>query len=151
MEILIVVAILAFSITSLLGLISLSLTSSLSTEHTTQADELAKETMEQVRNFRDGTNWDTNGLGTLSIGSDYYPKETGSPAAWQMISGTDTSGEFSKKVVFSNANRDANDNIVSSGGTVDTYTKKITVTISWEQKGKDYQRQLITYLTDWKK
>lgn len=149
MEILIVTAILGFSVSGLLGLISLSVTSSTINKSFSQADALSQETIEQVRNFRDGTLWSINGIGTLTVGSDYYPEPVGSPLAIQMTSGTKTESGFTKKVVFENASRDYNDDIVSSGGTLDPNTKKLTVTVSWQERGRSHQRQLITYLTNW--
>jgi type II secretory pathway pseudopilin PulG len=150
MEILIVIAILAVSVTSLLGLISFSLISSTINKSMSQADALAQETIEQVRNFRDGTYWSTDGLGTLSVGTDYYPEQSGSPPVIQITAGTQTISGFTKKVVFENVSRDTDDNIVSSGGTLDPSSKKLTVTISWQERGRNHQRQLITYLTNWR-
>jgi hypothetical protein len=149
MEILIVTAILGFSVSGLLGLISLSLTSSTINKGFSQADALAQETIEQVRNFRDGTLWSTDGIGTLSVGTDYYPELSGSPSVIQMTAGSQTVSGFTKKVIFENVSRDTNDNIVSSGGILDPNSKKLTITVSWQERARNHQRQLITYLTNW--
>jgi len=46
--------------------------------------------------------------------------------------------------------RDSNSNIVESGGTNDPNTKKVTVTVSWEERGRDHKLEIFTYLTNWK-
>lgn len=149
-EILVVTAIIATTLTSILGLVSFSLRITNLTKQTNQSNNFAQEIMEQVRNFRDGTTWDTDGLGTLTANTDYYVQKSGSPSKWQLSQGTKTTDGFTQKVVFENVMRDGNDNIVVSGGTNDSDTRKIIATVSWEEKGKSHQIELITYLTNWK-
>jgi len=149
-EILVVIAIIAITLTSLLGLASFSLGTSTLIKQTSQANGIAQETMETIRNFRDGTNWEINGLGALATSTDYYPQKSGSPPKWQFIQGTEAIDVFTRKVVFENIMRDGNDNIVTSGGTNDPNTKKVIVTVSWTERGRAHQIELITYLTNWK-
>jgi len=70
-EILVIIAIIGVALGSLLGLATFSLKASTSIKETSQANSLAQETMEAVRNFRDGTTWDSDGLGTLTAGVAY--------------------------------------------------------------------------------
>lgn len=146
-EILIVIAIIAIALSSLLGLIAFSLRISNLTKETAQANNLAQETVEAVRNFRDGTGWDTDGLGVLATSTAYHPDKSGDvPPKWQLILGEETVDYFARKVIFDEVHRDANDNIVETGGTLDPNTRKITTTISW----KDKEVEIIAYLTNWR-
>jgi type II secretory pathway pseudopilin PulG len=128
-EILVAIFIIVVALTSLLGLITFSFKTSTLTKEINQANSLAQETIEAVRNFRDGTIWNVDGLGVLLVDINYYPKKSGMPPKWQMILGTETIGGFTRKVVFNSVLRDVNDNIVESGGVVDADTKKATVLI----------------------
>ena len=149
-EILIVIAIVGFTLVSILGLVVLSLKISTSTKEIVQANALAQETIEAIRNFRDGTEWATNGLGTLTTGVFYHLEKTADvPAKWSLDGGEGTIGNFTQKIIFEDVQRDINDNIVESGGTNDPDTKKITTTISWQERGKTHQIEIITYLTNW--
>jgi len=125
-EILVVIAIIITALSSLLGLASFSLGVSTLIKQTNQANNLSQEVMEAVRNFRDGTSWDIDGLGKLATSTDYYPQATGSPSKWQLVQGTENIDGFTRKVVFSNVQRDGNGNIVEGGGVNDPQTKKIT-------------------------
>jgi type II secretory pathway pseudopilin PulG len=146
-EILIVVAIIVIALTSLLGVATFSLKISILMKETNQANNLAQETIEAVRNFRDGTDWNTNGLGVLTTGISYYPKKsTDNPPKWQLVQEEETIDKFIRKVVFNNAMRDADDSIVATGGTNDPNTRKVTAIVSWEEK----KVEIVTYLTNWK-
>ncbi len=149
-EILVVIAIIATTLTSLLGLVSFSLRIISLTRQTSQANNTAQGIMEQVRNFRDGTNWNTDGLGILATDVNYYAQKSGSPPKWQLVQGTKTINGFTQKVVFEDVMRNGNDDIVVSGGTDDSDTRKITATVFWEERGKAHQIELVTYLTNWK-
>lgn len=145
-EILAVIAIITIGLSSLLGLAVSSLKASAVLEETNQANDLAQEDMEAIRNFRDGTSWDSNGLGTLTSGIDYYCKAEGSPEKWQFVQGTETIGIFTRRIVFRNVSRDANGNIVSSGGVVDPDTKEASVFVDWQGK----EIELDAYFTNWR-
>lgn len=147
-EILVVIAIIGIALVSLLGVATSSLKVSTLIKETTQAKDIGQETIEAIRNFRDGTDWEINGLGTLTTGISYHPKvdATTSPPKWTLVPGEETPDGFTRKVVFESVSRDANDDIVENGGTNDPDTKKVTVTASWKEK----KVEIITYLTNWK-
>ncbi len=148
-EILVVIAILGVVLTSLLGLVSFSLKGSSLIKQNHQANNLAQEIIEVVRNFRDQTVWDTTGLGTLTVDTAYYPEKTADvPPKWSLVSGEETIGIFNRKVVFERVYRDTNDDIADSG-TEDPDTKKATVTVSWQERERDHQIELVTYFTNW--
>jgi type II secretory pathway pseudopilin PulG len=146
-EILIVIALVVIALGGLLGLATFSLRVSNLVRETTQANSLAQETLEAVRNFRDGTDWDTNGLGTSTVGVSYYLRKTAdNPPKWELVLGEEVIDGFTRKVVFNEVYRDINDDIVETGGTSDPKTRKVTATVSW----KDEEVEIITYLTNWR-
>ena len=146
-EILVVVFIVAVTLTSLLNLATFSLNRSTLIKQTIQANNIAQETVEIIRNFRDGTDWATDGLGTLTAGIPYYPqKSADNPPKWQLSQVEETLNGFTRKVVLSNVMRDSNDNIVENGGVDDPGTKKAAITVSW----RDKKIELIAYFTNWK-
>lgn len=149
-EILVAVSIIAVTLTSLLGLASFSLKTTMLVKKTNQASNIAQEMMEQIRNLRDGTGWNVDGIGILTAGINYYIKKVGDPAKWQALSGTETVYGFTKKAVFENVMRDGSDNIVEAGGINDADTRKVTVTVSWQERGRTHSTELITYLTNWR-
>lgn len=90
-----------------------------------QAAALLKESEEAIRSIREKgwTNISTNGTYDVAVsGSEWVL----TPCPCPQISG------YSRQVVIADAQRDANGNIVDSGGTLDPSTKKITATVSWQ-------------------
>lgn len=145
-EILIVIVIIIIALGSLFALVTFSLRISTSIKENAQANNLAQETIEAVRNFRDGTEWDISGLGTLATSTAYHLEQSGDiPPKWQLILGEEIIGGFTRRVIFNEVYRDADDNIVEAGDT-DLNTKKVTVIISW----KDEEVEIVTYLTNWR-
>jgi type II secretory pathway pseudopilin PulG len=149
-EILVVIAIIITALSSLLGLASFSLGVSTLIKQTNQGNLLSQEVMEAVRNFRDGTSWDVDGFGKLATSTDYYPQATSSPSKWQLVQGIENIDGFTRKVVFEDVMRDSNSNIVESGGTYNPNTKKVIVTVSWKERGREHKLEIFTYLTNWK-
>lgn len=149
-DILVAITIFGIVFSTLLGVTYFSIVTSTLLKQTTQANNIVQETIEAVRNFRDGTVWDVDGLGKLATDTDYYPEATGSPLKWQLIQGRQTIGIFTRKVVFKDVFRDSNSNIVESGGTYDPNTKKLIATVSWQNKGRSYKVEVVTYLTNWR-
>lgn len=139
-EILVAIAILVIVSASLLGLISFSLGAASLTKQTTKANALAQEAMEATRTIRD-RNWSeiTNGqYGITNVGG-----------YWDFDGVENTINGFTRTVLIEDVRRDANDNIVESGGISDPNTKKATVTVSWQERGRTHQIELVTYFTDW--
>ncbi len=143
-EILIIVALLAVTLTTLLGLVAFSLRIIQLTKQDVLAEKLVQDTLEAVRNFRDQTDWEEDGLGVLSENTAYYPQKTGTPEQWTLITGEEAINGFTRKVVFEKVNRDSNDNI-SSSGVEDPNSLKVIATVSWDEK----EIEIATYLTNW--
>ena len=94
--------------------------------------------------FRD-TSW-TN-ISAPVTGSSYYLTFNGTSWATSTTN-TYIDGVFERKIVLSDVYRDANDDIVSSGGVLDTGTRKATVTVSWYEKTATTTKSISTYLTN---
>lgn len=151
-EILIVIAIISLALMGLSGLVSFSLDASRVSGQNVQAEVLAQEAMEAVRNFRDSASWSVGGLGALATSTDYYPRATGSPGYWELIQGQETlAGFFTRKIIFSDVQRDGNGDIAVAGGAVDPETRKVDVSVSWQEKGRPHQLSVSTYFTNWNK
>ncbi len=148
-ELLLVVFFITISITALIAVAGFSLSLSIFAEKTIQADSLAKSLLEITRSFRDGTNWGVDGLGALNSGTDYYFQKSGSPVQWVLTAGQEQINGFTRKVVFSDVFRDADDNIVADGGIFDPDAKKATVIVSWQERERTHQVLLEAYFTNW--
>lgn len=71
---------------------------------------------------------------------------------WQLIAGAETvptDPDFTRSIAVQNLMRDAGGALVESGGTTDPSTKRITVTVSWNERGVAKSLNLSTMLTAW--
>src|SRR3990172_12164212 len=85
-----------------------------------------KEAVEAVRTVREA------GWSGLATNGTYYPQRT--PTSWVLTLGMETLLEtFNRYIVISDAQRDQNGALVTSGGTSDHSTKRIQVVVSWNQ------------------
>lgn len=148
LEIIIAIALVSIVFVTLLGVGFSSLNVSALLQQESQADALAKEEIEAVRAFRDSTalSWGTTGIGSHNTGVDYHLVLGSNPASWSIITGSETVGNFTRKVVFDRVLRDSNGNIASSG-IDDPDTRKVTVQVNFGSK----IYEIITYLTNWQK
>lgn len=111
------------------------------------AAQLAQEGIEAVRSLRNES-WSTN-IASLTVDTKYYPIINSS--SWQLdtVDPGPLQGKFTRFVKFSSVQRDFNDDIVSSGGTVDADTLQVKVTIQWTDEREQVRNfDLITYLTN---
>ncbi|MFA7315586.1 MAG: type II secretion system protein [Candidatus Paceibacterota bacterium] len=111
-----------------------------------QAGLLIEEGVEAVKTIRDN-GWST--ISGFALNTIYYPSFNTSTNTWSL--GTTNPGildsVFTRTVVFSEVNRDSNDDIVSSG-TVDARTKKVTVEVSWPSSGGSTSKAITFYIAD---
>lgn len=157
LEIMLMVTIIVVALSALFGLIFFVLISESIAKQTMEAFAIAQETGEAVRNFRDGIAWNADdvnneydGLGVIAKEVALHAEQSSdSPPRWKMISGSQTINGFTRQVVFDDVSRDANDDIASSG-TNDPDTKKATITVSWQERERAHQIQVVTYFTNWK-
>ncbi len=110
-----------------------------------QAAFLGEEGLEAARILRD-SGWNTN-IASQTPGVGVYLYFDG--ATWKATSTkTFIDQTFERVVVFDNVYRDSNQNIVSSGGTLDTDIKKVTASVSWSTRGATTTRVLSMYLAN---
>ncbi len=143
-EIIVGISIIAVVVLAMMGVAQKSLALSRQSLHTAQASTLLEEGAEVVRLLRDNA-W-TN-ISDLTVGADYYPSYSG--GVWSLSPTANTVGIFTRTVVVSDVNRDnSTDDIVSSGGTLDSGTKLITVTVSWAEGSTTITKTLQFYIAD---
>lgn len=152
LEILIVTAIIIIISGGFLALLTFSLRVSELIKKTTFANYLVQDMVESVRNFRDRTDWNTDGLATLEIGSDnpYYPSLDNpvNPTAINLNPGTETIDSFTRKVVFERVSRDPSTNDIEdiyNPANDDPDSRKVIFVVSWE----DREIEITTYFTNW--
>ncbi len=153
LEILIAVALIGIVFITLLGIGFSAVNISKSIREQTQADALAKEEFEAVRSLRDSSNWLVNGLGAVLFGNAnpyHMILDTGTnPAHWVLQTGEETTGIFTRKVVFDQVSRNpATQDIESAYNAAhnDPDTVMATITIIWNDKTS----QVTAYFTNWK-
>ena len=148
MEIVVVAGIIISSLAAILGLAAMFLTTSQTVQQTSQATVLAQDVLESVRNYRDGTDWSSAGLGAVTLLAPYHPEQSGVPPAWVLVAGSETIDEFTRQIVFEEVLRDSNDDIALSG-VIDPDTIKAVVQVSWQERGRSHQVELTAYFTNW--
>ncbi len=119
------------------------------------ASSLGRELLDGVRSVAEGEWQDLYNLSPKGAGNPYHLIESGSPPTLVTASGTENvvvgSITYTRSFITENVNRDSNGDIVSSGGTEDTSTQKVTVTVTWPSTGGTGQAQIVEYFTRWSK
>ena len=110
-----------------------------------EAINLASEAIEATRNIRN-ENW--NNLASLSMETKYYPVISENKWALTLSDPGLINKTHNRWIILETVYRDSNDNI-SSSGTEDPKTKKITAFVEWTYRGKTRQINISTYLTNW--
>jgi hypothetical protein len=83
------------------------------------------ELTEAVRSVRE------SGWANVTTNGTYHPIVSGN--GWALSAGPETVSGFTKQIVISGVERDSSGVIVSSGGTDDPSTKRVTATVSWSK------------------
>jgi len=144
-EVMVVIAIIVITFWTFLELIKLNLIIQEQSQRKIEAANLAAEAIEVVRSVRD-ENWDN--LASLSTGVQYYPVISGNKWILSSVDPGSINGLYNRWIILEEVYRDANDDI-SSSGTADANTKKITAYIQWVSRGGTKQINLVSYLTNW--
>jgi len=141
-EIVVAVSIISIAFFTISQMSVIYLKQTIQNKQSLKAAYLTEEALEAVRSVRD-QGWVAN-IQALTMESNYYPVISGNK--WILTSSNPglLEGVYTRQIIVNNVSRDASDNIVSSGGTNDPDTKKITATISWDGKSTT----LTTYLTN---
>lgn len=92
-------------------------------EKRARAAQIIQEYHEAIRSIRESgwSNIETNGNYHIELNN----------TTWELISGQETLDGISRQISISDTQRDSDNKIVESGGTIDPSTKKITTTLSW--------------------
>lgn len=88
-----------------------------------QAVALMTEAVEAVRSVRE------KGWAGFAIDGIYHPDT--SSGSWGLVLGTEVVSDFTRSITVSSVERAPSGEIVTSGGTVDPSTKRVTVSVSW--------------------
>ncbi len=143
-EIIVASAIISLALLSVIVAAGRSLALSHRALDTYVAGTLLEEGAEAVRVVRDNA-W-TN-ISGLTAGTTYYPTFSG--GTWTLSTSASTVGIYTRTVVITAVSRDnTTQDIVSSGGTADTGTKKVTVTVSWNESGSSLSKTLQFYIAN---
>ena len=147
-EVIVACAIITSSIFAVMSAAEKGITVSQDALKQMQGSLLLEEGAEAVKSIRDAS-W-TN-ISGLTLGSTYYLSYNNTTNLWS-LSTTPTStidSTFTRTVTLAAVSRDTNDDIVSSGGTVDSRTKQITITLSWsDSPGVTITKTLSFYIAD---
>lgn len=149
-EIVVVVVVVVSVFGAILSFLSLGVRNSERNRTRLQAILLAQETMEAVRNFRDNTTWSNDGIGSLAVGANYYPVFVS--LGWNIVPGVENTGIFNRSVIFYNVSRDTNGNIESvyNSARNDINTKKVFVTVSWNDRYGSANETITGYIANWR-
>lgn len=142
-EVVVAASVIAAVLMLLLGSIQNSVDVSARSLERTQASYLLEEGSEAVKAIRDN-GWST--ISALTNGTTYYLSWSGS--AWSLTTTASTIGEFTRRVTFASVSRDTNDDIVTTGGTTDSGTRAVTVTVSWTVASGTKSESISFYITD---
>lgn len=103
--------------------------------------EFAQEGLEIARKIKD----DSWIYFKANVGSNKGVAKNAA-GVWEFSGTSNVSGDLTRVILLSNVSRDSQSNIVESGGTDDSMTKKVTVTVS----GTGISDYVVsTYLTNW--
>ena len=101
-----------------------------------------------MRVLRD-KNW--NNLSNLTVNTPYYLSFSEGQNDWNIENSESSKIQniFSRSFIVYSVSRDASTGkIVSSGGSVDNNTLKIEAVVSWNERGRDKNIKLTTFLTN---
>lgn len=92
----------------------------------TRATAYMVEAQEAIRSVRE-VGWDA--FAAYANATPYHLEIQSN--RWELVSGAETLGVFSRSIVFSDVFRDQEGAIVATGGTRDPSTRKATISVSW--------------------
>ncbi len=142
-EVIIVSSIIAVSVLAFMAVAQKSIYLSRQSLHTAQAVFLLEEAAESVRIVRDNA-WAN--ITALNTSTTYYPTFVG--GTWTLSATPSTVGIFDRTVNIANVSRDDTTDDISSAGTSDDGTRRVTVTVSWQEGGETMTKTLSFYISD---
>jgi len=146
-EVLVAASIILVFTVSLVGVYNLYLRIVFANSYTVKAAFLAEEGLEVMRFFRD-VSWENNIL-TLSKDTDYGLTFDNLSNVWMATTSIIfIDDQFERRITVSDVYRDASSQIVTSGGSIDPDTIKITSVVSWKRGSATTTKSISTYLTN---
>ncbi len=144
-EIVIASSILLTVVIFIFSAFTLSLSTSVKNTAHVQAAFLLEEGNEALRNMRD---WGfTEYIGSLAYGTSY--RLVFENKHWQATTtNTFIDGKFDRTFTLMEVRRDADHNVVSSGGNVDTGIRKVVVSVSWLDNVATTTKTMESYVSD---
>ncbi len=142
-EVVVASAVIAVVLMLLLGSIQNSVEASRRSLERTQVSYILEEGAEAVKSIRD-TDWAT--ITALSNDTTYYLVWSGN--SWTLSTTPQSIEVFTRSVSLDPVYRSGTDDIVASGGTLDTGTRKVTITTTWSSSSGDKSEDLSFYITD---
>ncbi len=144
-EILIGCTIITIGILALINTYSVYVKYALTHDKNVQASYLLAEGLEAVSLLRDQS-WSAN-ITPLSSGTTYYLAFNGT--SWTLMAGMQyVDSIFLRTAVLEDVTRDASDKIISSSGTADANTKKVTITVAYPQSNGTTTQSISKYITN---
>lgn len=144
-EIVVAATIITTFIAALVGVYNLHLKTIFASSRLVKASFLNTETVEVLKHLRD-LSWVEN-IASLTPNTEYF-------LAWQnnrfepTTSNVFIDGLFERKFVVEEVLRDAQSNIVESGGSLDQNIKRIVITTSWQERNATTSKVLTTYIAN---
>jgi len=138
------VSVMSFIVFSLMLVLQMSNKIITETSKSAQASFLLEEGMEAVKIIRD-TSWQNN-INPLSVNTDYYFNFDGT--TWKSTTtNVYIDGFFERKFKLESVYRNVGDDIAVSG-TLDSGSKKTTVSVSWRDRNGTTTKSLSSYITN---
>lgn len=145
-EVLVATSIMLVFFIALVGVYNSYLRSARTNINTVKAVYLADEGIEAVKFLRDSS-WSTN-ISPLSAATNYY-FAISTTTITTTTTNTFVDNIFERKLNIATVNRDpSSGDIVTSGGTLDSDTRLVTVTVSWLSNGATSTKSVSTYITN---
>ncbi len=142
-EVVIATSIVTLTLVTLVTVYSLVARHSLSNVRAFKATGLAEEAVEVLGFLRDQS-WTTK-IVPLTSGTTYRLYWNGT--AWTTpLSGPLLENRYDVTFVLSSVYRNASYNVVSSGGTLDSGSRKVAVTIAWREGAATTTKKVETYI-----
>lgn len=145
-----IVAVGIFSIIAVTGMTTILHTYSINrlSANETEASLMAQEGIDAVRSVRN-QGWNSPFLsGALTHSCSTGCGVTTGGGYWALKSGSDTQGAYTRTILIENVFRDGTGAIVTSGGTLDPDTRKVTSQVAWDfTASRNNAVEVTTYLT----
>ncbi len=142
-EVVIAASIISIATVTLFASFGLIQSFALRNTNSIKAALLLEQGAEELRLMRDAS-WTTY-ISPISSGTTYrFATSTATWTATTTVLLIDN--KFDRSFVLSDVYRDSNYSVVSSGGTLDTGSKKITISVAWREGNATTTKTLETYL-----